>query len=491
MRLEDLLADVDAKIINSRPELAITTIETDSRKVGSDTLYFALPGTKTDGQQYIDEVIERGAVAIMCSSEWLNSRSDFPETVTFIGVQDRRKAFAKISANFYQQPAKLMRLIGVTGTNGKTTTTHLIENILVAAGAKTGLLGTLYYKYGEVKKEAKYTTPMADQLQSVFREMADHQVDDLIMEVSSHALEQYRVGACDFSVAVFTNITQDHLDYHPTFADYQAAKGILFAEQLKTDGVAIINYDDPAFNFFREKAFGKKVFSYGLNSSADIYATDIELKMDGSSFRVYLPDGELKLELNLLGKFNVYNTLAAVATGYALGISAEVMKKALEATTGIAGRIEIVTPKAHPFTVVVDYAHTPDSLENILTSAREFTTHRLISVFGCGGNRDRTKRPLMGGIAKRLSDLTVVTSDNPRQEEPEAIIADILTGITDQNNVFIQVDRREAIGMAVKMAQAGDTVVIAGKGHEDYQIFSDRTIHFDDRETAREFIDQE
>lgn len=485
MNLKDFLVGINF-VNKGSLDVSLNEIATDSRKVNENTLYFALPGVKTDGQNFINDVIGKGCKVVFCEKTWLQENK-LNNNVTYIGVDDRRKTFAQLSSNFYNNPTQKFSMIGVTGTNGKTTTTHLIENILKENGDETGLIGTLYSRYAGNTYTAKYTTPMADELQKTFADMLNHNVNSVVMEVSSHALKQYRVGSCEYSIVVFTNLTQDHLDYHTTFDDYRESKGILFSELLKTDGTGIINVDDPASTYFIEVCKGK-VLTYGINNEADIYATNINLKMDGTSFIVNTPNGKIELNLRLVGKFNVYNCLSAIATAYAKGISLDVCKKALESTEGIAGRIEIVTPKGHPFTVVVDYAHTPDSLENILKSSREFTKNNLICVFGCGGDRDRTKRPIMGEIAERLSDISVVTSDNPRTEDPDFIISQILEGIKDKSNVTIEVDRKNAIKKAIELAKEGDTVVIAGKGHEDYQIFKDRTIHFDDREIAREFV---
>lgn len=487
MNLKDILVGINF-VSNGNLDVDLNELSTDSRKVNESTIYFALPGTKTDGQNFINDVISKVCKVVFCEKQWLQE-NELDKNTTYIGVEDRRKSFAQLSSNFYNNPTKKLTMIGVTGTNGKTTTTHLIENILRANGDETGIIGTLYSRYAGNTYTAKYTTPMADELQKTFDDMLKHKVNAVVMEVSSHALKQYRVGSCEYSLALFTNLTQDHLDYHPTFDDYRESKGILFSELLKSDGTGVINVDDPSAGYFIEVCKGK-VITYGINNKADIYATNIDLKMDGTFFVVNTPKGKIDLNLRLVGKFNVYNCLSAIALAYAKGISLEICKKALEATEGIAGRIEIVTPKGHPFTVVVDYAHTPDSLENILKSSREFTKNHLICVFGCGGDRDRTKRPIMGEIAERLSDIPVVTSDNPRTEDPDFIISQILDGIKDKSKVTIQVDRKNAIKNAIELAKDGDTVVIAGKGHEDYQIFKDKTIHFDDREIAREFINR-
>lgn len=487
MNLDNLLKGVDLAFYNGSLEHDVTDLCTDSRRSGPQSIYIALPGTKTDGQNFISQVTGQQTKVILCDAGWLKKETNLKENVTYLGVTDRRKAFAQISSNFYGNPTKSLFMIGVTGTNGKTTTTHLIENILQEKGSKTGIMGTLYARYADVTQTAKFTTPMSDELQKTFNDMLEHGVNSVVMEVSSHALEQYRVGSINFSLAVFTNLTQDHLDYHPTFEAYKEAKAILFNELLKPGGTAVINIDDPSATYFIEQSKAK-VMTYGLSDKADIYATDIVLKMDSTTFTAHTPSGSINLHLNLVGKFNVYNSLSALACGIALNIPVETCKTALERSGGIPGRIEIVTPKGHPYTVLVDYAHTPDSLDNVLKTAREFTTNRLITVFGCGGDRDKTKRPIMGGIGSRLSNLSVITSDNPRTEEPDAIIDDIMQGVPQKERVIVEVDRKEAIKKAIKLAQPGDTIVIAGKGHEDYQIFKDKTIHFDDREVAREFI---
>lgn len=488
MDLRKLLENVKVEHYNgSLDGHNIVELMPDSRQVNKYDMYIALPGTKTDGHHFIDEVTQKGCEAVLCETDWLECQKHLKVETTYIGVKNTRKEFATISANFYENPTKKMYMVGVTGTNGKTTTSHIIENVLKENGKRTGILGTLYARYADVTEVAKFTTPMTNELQKTFKKMLDKNVEAIVMEVSSHALDQYRVGAVDFDVAVFTNLTQDHLDYHPTFEHYKESKGKLFNELVKPSGVSIINLDDENSEYFIKNSRAK-VTTYGLNEKADIRAKDIVLKMDGTKFTAVTPAGEIVLNTNLVGKFNVYNILAALAFGVAINIPLEVCKKALEETKGIPGRIEIVTPKGHPFTVVVDYAHTPDSLDNVLKTAREFTENKLISVFGCGGDRDKTKRPIMGGIASRACDISYVTSDNPRSEEPKAIIADILEGVPDKHKVIVEADRKEAIRRAIASAKKGDTVVIAGKGHEDYQIFKDETIHFDDREVAREFL---
>jgi len=492
MYLETLLKDVDVITYKGSLSHNINALSIDSRKIEKGTLYITLAGIKTDGQNFIQSAIEKGAIAILCEKDWLDNQTDLNDSVAYIAVENRKKAFAKISSNFYENPSSKMFMIGITGTNGKTTTTHIIEDILKEQNKNVGLLGTIYYRYGNTQKKTKYTTPLANELQEIFKEMVDNDVTHLVMETSSHALEQSRIDYCEYDVAMFSNLTQDHLDYHKTIENYRDAKLILFEQLLKQDGISILNYDDPSFEYFKKSSLNRlsngNIITYGISHDADIFADNIKLNMDGTSFRLNTPSEKLEINLNLLGKFNVYNTLSALAFGYAMKIPMEICKRAVEKINGVSGRIEIVTPKSNPYTVVVDYAHTPDGLINILSSTKEFTKNRVISVFGCGGDRDKTKRPIMGEIGYRISDIEIITSDNPRTEEPMSIIEDILNGIPNKDKVIVEPDRKEAIRKAISIAKEGDTVVIAGKGHEDYQIFKDKTIHFDDREIAREII---
>lgn len=486
MNLNNLIFGLSNYRIIGNENTEIINISSNSKNIEKGYLYISLPGTKTDGDLYINDAIGKGAKFILTSENFIKE-NDINENITYIIVENRREAFSIISSNFYNNPAKETFNIGVTGTNGKTTTTHLIYDLLKDNDYNPGLIGTLYTKYSNIVKEAKFTTPMPDEIHKTFREMSDNKVDSVVMEVSSHALEQNRVSSIMYDISVFTNITQDHLDYHVTFDNYKEAKSILFSDLSKEEGFSIINIDDENAEYFISKC-KSKVITYGIKNNADVRATNINLKMDGTSFTVETKNGNIDLDTNLLGKFNVYNSLATIATGIAKGFTLESCKKSLEKSKGVNGRIEIVTPKSHPFTVVVDYAHTPDSLENILNAVREFSKGKVISVFGCGGDRDRTKRPIMGKISNTLADLSIVTSDNPRTEDPDFIISQILEGMENKENILVESDRRNAIKKAVESAKEGDIVVIAGKGHENYQIFKDRTIHFDDKETAMEFI---
>jgi len=380
-------------------------------------------------------------------------------------------------------------LIGITGTNGKTTVTHLVQKILELSGEKCALIGTLGYKLssdGEYK-EAKHTTPQAPELQATLDLIKNKEgIQNVAMEVSSHALEQNRVGGCVFKGAVLTNLTQDHLDYHITMDNYFESKAILF-KGLNAGDFAVINIDDKyAKRFIEVIPEGVRILTYGVKNDADLIAKDVTFSLHGAEFNCKTLEGEKKVKLQMNGMFSVYNVLAALAVGHALNIDLDVCIKSLENTNGVAGRFEIV---ANNPLVIVDYAHTPDGLENVLTAAREITPEgsKLICLFGCGGDRDATKRPKMGAIAEKLSDKIVITSDNPRSEDPQQILTDVLSGLKSMNaqHVFVEADRGKAIVLLKTISEKNDVVLIAGKGHEDYQILKDKTIHFDDREEAR------
>jgi UDP-N-acetylmuramoyl-L-alanyl-D-glutamate--2,6-diaminopimelate ligase len=396
---------------------------------------------------------------------------------------------ARVAAELSGHPSRRLKLVGVTGTNGKTTTTTLIRAVLEEAGLSTGLLGTLGASFAGQTVETGHTTPQSPDLQALLARMVEAGVQAAAMEVSSHAIEQARVYACAYQVVVFTNLTQDHLDYHGTMAAYAEVKRRLFS--WKATGMmpahAVINLDDPYGSSFQAAA-SCPVITYGIDAgpSALLWASQVESFPAGSRFLVHWQGERYPVALPLPGRFNVYNALAAFATGLALGYPPALMAAALARVPGVPGRAEVVTPPNHPFTVWVDYAHTPDGLVNVLKAARALKPKRLVAVFGCGGDRDRTKRPLMGRAASELADYTIVTSDNPRSEDPQAILDEILPGVSGPHRVVV--DRAEAIRHAVAEAQPGDLVVIAGKGHETYQIFADQTIHFDDREVARELL---
>jgi len=473
--LSDLLSGHQIEAGAAEGPVPVKGIAYDSRQVKPGYLFVAIEGFKTDGHHYIEDAVSNGAVAIVTQRE-----VRVPEGISWVRIADTRKGLAQMAARFYGFPCDKMRVIGVTGTNGKTTTTYMIREVYKNAGKKTGIIGTINNMIGEKVLPVKHTTPESADLQKVMAQMVEEKVEAAVMEVSSHALSLHRVEGCHFDIGVFTNITQDHMDFHRDMEDYLSAKMRLFAGAE----VSIINAD----SYYGERiteGSGGKVVTYGIESQADVLAREINISPAGVSFRVNWSGGDIQVNLKLTGLFNVYNALAAFTVGLEEGLEPEVIKDALETLEGVPGRFELVN-KGQPFAVIVDYAHTPDGLENILSTARQFTSGRLITVFGCGGDRDRTKRPLMGKIGAELSDFAIITSDNPRTEDPERIIEDILEGVNSAGSVDYTVipDRRSAIGHAIKSARAGDVVVIAGKGHETYQEINGKRFHFDDREEA-------
>ncbi|MED4585993.1 UDP-N-acetylmuramoyl-L-alanyl-D-glutamate--2,6-diaminopimelate ligase [Brevibacillus choshinensis] len=486
MFLRDLLMPLLPVTITGDDSMEITGLTADSRQVKPGYLFVCLTGYTVDGHSYAAQAVQKGAVAVL-------SEKDLDVPATIVRVPDTRRAMAMLADRFYGSPTRELKLIGVTGTNGKTTTTHLIDKILRDQQKQTGLIGTIHMRIGEVTEDVKNTTPDALELQHSFRRMRDVETEYAIIEVSSHALEMGRVRGCNVHTAVFTNLTQDHLDYHKTMDNYRYAKSLLFSQlgnsydpdRLKT---AVLNADDEASELYATVT-PARVITYGIDRAADVHATDIEITSKGTSFTVQTHVGNVRMNLKLMGKFNVYNALAATAVALAEGISLEAIKNSLEEVAGVNGRFESVDA-GQPFAVLVDYSHTPDSLENALMTIKEFAKQRIFCIVGCGGDRDRTKRPIMAQIATKYADRSVLTSDNPRSEEPQAIINDMLAGLSgvSQERFTAVTDRREAIKFAVSQAQPGDVILIAGKGHETYQIIKDQVLPFDDREVAREAI---
>jgi UDP-N-acetylmuramoyl-L-alanyl-D-glutamate--2,6-diaminopimelate ligase len=500
MKLESLLKSVaDAKVLqpSSLPDTDITLVTSDSRKVTQGTVFIALEGGKTDGHLFLEQSAKAGAAALVIK-QGREEQLNLPSSACVITVPDPRKAIAELSAALHDFPGQKLRMVGVTGTNGKTTVTHLIERMLSDQGEKTGLIGTLGQKTNSQKAfdETGHTTPMASELQEILDDMRSEGTSTVVMEVSSHALEQYRVHTCNFSVAVLTNLTQDHLDYHKTMEQYWQAKALLFSRLQEKDAhgkspTAIINLDSAyAAEFIAACPKYVNVVTYAIDApNANVSVKGAQYSTAGSTFTVHTPAGDANVQLKLGGRFSVYNALAALAAGLALGVSLEDAVRSLEAVSGIPGRFEAVA--TNPY-VLVDYAHTPDGLQNVLQAAKAILPDkgRLIAVFGCGGDRDATKRPKMGRIAEELADHLVITSDNPRSEDPQQILTDIISGIKrfDSNRMTVDADRLQAIRYAIDMAKQEDIVVVAGKGHEDYQILADRTIHFDDREVVRDYV---
>ena len=488
MVLCELVKNITILKIDGSDKIDIKGISYDSRDVKPGFLFVAIEGFQTDGHLYIEDAIKAGALAVLLQNE-----AEVPTGVTKIWVENSREALALLAASFYGHPSSKMRLVGITGTNGKTTTSYLISSIYRHAGQKVGIVGTIANYIGERKLDVSHTTPEASDLQKLLRDMVDSKVDSAVIEVSSHALSLDRVKSCEFDVAVFTNLTQDHLDFHRDMDDYLQSKIKLFkdiGEGVKSGPkFVVINRDDSCAPKIISEA-KVPVITYGLHGDADVKAVDIEASGQGSSFTVSSRQGSIRLNSKLGGLFNVYNALAAFAVGLGSGLSPEMVAESLEKVDGVPGRFELLNC-GQDFTVVVDYAHTPDGLENILKSARSITSGRLIIVFGCGGDRDRTKRPIMGRIAGLYSDLPIITSDNPRTEDSVSILRDVEEGINKvmkPGQYRIILDRREAIREAIMEAKKGDLVILAGKGHEDYQIIGDQKIYFNDREEARKVI---
>lgn len=483
MKLQTLLSYLHDFTTYVGENPTITSIEMDSRQVKNGALFICIKGFTVDGHDFAKQAVENGAVAVI-------AERPLDVDVPVIVVRDSRRAMAMLADAFYGQPTHRLHLIGVTGTNGKTTTTHIIEHIARKANKKTGLIGTVHIKIGDHTYPTKNTTPESLLLQRTFKQMVDEGVDVAVMEVSSHALHMGRVHGCDYDVAVFTNLTQDHLDYHGTMEEYRNAKGLLFAQlgnryDHERPKFAVLNNDDPASQYYKHMT-AASVITYGIETDSDIMAKKIDIVPSGMSFDLITPNGTVRVKTRLIGLFNVYNLLAAVSACLVSGIPLPVIVEAIEEISGVAGRFETVD-EGQNFTVIVDYAHTPDSLENVLKTIRQFAQKKVYVVVGCGGDRDRAKRPLMAKTAVKYADVAIFTSDNPRSEDPEQILRDMEAGVSSERYVTI-VDRKEAIYYAIEQAQEGDIILIAGKGHETYQIIGDRVIDFDDRLVAREAI---
>lgn len=482
MKLKDLLLNVYPALPSQFRETDIRQISCDSRQVKPASLFVAVAGITSDGAHFIDEAIQKGAVAVAYDAHL--TRPIDQKRVCALKVSDSKKFLQAVAQRFYDYPSRKIKTIGVTGTNGKTTTTYLIESVFKASGKTCAVIGTVNYRLGDHILPAKNTTPGVVDLQHYLSDMQRQQIDYCVLEVSSHALDQERVAGVDFCTAAFTNLTPDHLDYHLHMENYFKAKAKLFTS-LSPASHAVINLDD----HFAEEFISltkAKVLTYGMSQRADIHATDADLSLNGSTFTVHIPEGSTRIKTPLIGRHNVYNILAAWGVCCSEGIGLNDLQKGIELFQCVPGRLEQVDCR-QDFFVYVDYAHTEDALKNILTSFKQITPARIILVFGCGGNRDKTKRPKMGEVASRWSDYSILTSDNPRQEDPQAIIDEIIAGFKG-NHYAVVLDRREAIEKAFCLARTGDIVLIAGKGHEDYQIFRDKTIHFDDRQVARDCL---
>jgi UDP-N-acetylmuramoyl-L-alanyl-D-glutamate--2,6-diaminopimelate ligase len=489
-RLKDLLLTLPEAELPVVPDLEVTGIEYDSRKVEPGDLFVAIKGEKTDGHLYIPEALARGSSAVVCQFRKALTAAGGPEisnlkTAPQVVVPDSRKTLALLSAAFYGYPARELDVFGITGTNGKTTTAFLLKKVLETSGESVGLLTTVGYFWGKEGLVATHTTPESRDLQEILRKMREAGVTKVVMEVSSHSQEMKRTYGIRFRGAVFTNLTQDHLDFHRDMESYFRAKLGLF-EGLEKDSFGVLNSDDPRSAEIM-KVLAVPHLTYGVKESSDICASEIRLSDKGTDFALRTPEWRREVHLELLGEFNVYNALAAAGVAYNLSCPPDRIVSGLASLKNVPGRAERVD-RGQPFTVLVDYAHTPEALRGVLNLARSVCNRRIVTIFGCGGDRDRAKRPMMGQIASELSDLTIVTSDNPRSEEPEKIIAEILRGVTPGGDVVTIADRKEAIGEGLKRAERGDCVVIAGKGHEEYQLIGGEVHRFSDRDVAESFL---
>jgi UDP-N-acetylmuramoyl-L-alanyl-D-glutamate--2,6-diaminopimelate ligase len=484
MKLHTLLKVLPfVKLPSDNPD--IYDIVQDNRKVTASSLFICIKGLTVDGHQFADEAVKKGAVAIL-------AEKPLDVKVPVIIVPNTKRAMAILADSFFDQPTKKLRMIGITGTNGKTTTSHLIDQIFRDANQKTGLIGTMYMKIGDDVVETKNTTPDSLTLQNTFKQMVDEDVSTAIMEVSSHALDQGRVFGCDYDFAVFTNLSQDHLDYHHTMEEYLRAKSLLFAQlgnaySLDHPKFAVLNVDDAASEQI-QKETAAHIVTYGIDHSADFTAKNITMSSAGTVFTLVTPEGEKEVHLLLIGKFSIYNVLAAVSVGYIANVPLDSIIQSMEKVKGVPGRFELVSA-GQIFPIIVDYAHTPDSLDNVLKTIKQFANKRIFVVVGCGGDRDKTKRPIMAQIACRYATDPIFTSDNPRSENPLDILKDMEEGVKGMAYIKIA-DRKKAIEYAILHATQGDVVLIAGKGHETYQIIGDKVNDFDDRIVASQAVQE-
>lgn len=490
MTIEQLVSVLNNVEVKGDVNKEIEFITHDSRRVRKNTLFVCICGTRVDGNKFIPQAIEAGACAIMTEKD-----VEVPADITVIKVPNMREAMELAVPYFYDYPGKKMRMIGVTGTNGKTSSTYMLRDILRKTGYKVGVIGTIKIMIEDEEMPIHNTTPDVIDLQEILDKMYKQNIDYVVMEVSSHALDMNRIAGCEYDTAMFTNLTQDHLDYHKTMENYALAKAKLFdslsaPNLVKSDKNAVINLDDELGSKTMIEHTKCNLITYGIKNDAVLKAENVEIKASGASFDVKYKDDCVHFDLKVTGMFNVYNILGVIGVALAEKISFDIIKETLEAFEAVAGRFELVR-QGQDFSVIVDYAHTPDGLENVLKTAREIAKKRLIVVFGCGGDRDRTKRPIMGRIAAQLADVVIATSDNPRTEDPEFILSEVEAGVIPalHGNFHEKItDRRTAIFRAIELAQKDDIVLIAGKGHENYQILKTGTIHFDDKEVAIEAI---
>lgn len=479
MTLSELLKDVNIKKIDGGGSMKISGIACDSRKVKPGNVFVCITGYETDGHKYAKSAVENGAVAVV-------AEHDLPTVdVPCVIVDNTRKAMSEMAATFYDYPYKKFKLIGITGTNGKTTTTYLIKSILEHLGKKVGLIGSNQNMIGDMIMETSRTTPDSLELMQLFDMIASHNVDYVVMEVSSHALALDRVTACTFDVGAFTNITQDHLDFHKTMEEYLAAKSILF----NICNTGVVNKDDARSEYLIENARCRNMITYGINQDCDLKASNIILNEDGVKFDINYGGMEEHVDLPIPGEFSVYNALTAIGCCMAENIPLDLAVDGLHSAKGVKGRIEIVRTPGTNYTVIIDYAHTPDGLLNVINAIRGFAKGRIVTLFGCGGDRDASKRPIMGKIAGELSDFCIVTSDNPRTEDPEKIIKQVVEGVKQTDCDYeVITNRFSAIEYALDHAKKNDIILLAGKGHETYQVLGKDTIKFDEREIVQKLL---
>lgn len=484
MKLETIIEGYEYEVLKGSLNISILGIEQDSRIIAKDNMFVAIEGFTVDGHDYIDGAIDRGANCIIVGKDVQIDKSG----VTVIKVEDTIEALAKFSSIYYREPSKELDLIAVTGTNGKTSITYIIKSIFDKKQIKTGLIGTLGSIIDNKVIDIKNTTPESIKIQEHLRKMVDVNTKYCIMEVSSHSLDLRRVEYLDFQVGIFTNLTEDHLDYHVTMENYYSSKLKLFNRTKKYN---IINGDDPfGLKILKDIHNTVPIITYGIDKKWDVYATDINCHIKGVDFILNTPKGSIPINLKLLGKFNVYNSLAAASSGIAYDMDLSIIKMGLESVTGIKGRFEIV-PIGKDFSVIIDFAHTPDGLEKVLTTIDQFVEGRKIVIFGAGGNRDKTKRPIMGEIVAKYADLCIVTSDNPRFEYPDGIIKDIIVGVERAKGKYVTItDRREAIEFALSNAKPKDIILLAGKGHETYTIIKDKIIPFDEKQIVLDILEK-
>ena len=480
MRLDTLLERLEYKVVQGSAETEVTTLINDSRKVENGSVFVCISGAVSDGHKYAAEVAEKGAAALVVEKD-----VEVPADVTVIKVEDTRYALALMSAAYFGYPAEKLKIVGITGTKGKTTTTYMIKSILEETGHKVGLIGTIEAIIGEKHIPAANTTPESFTIQQYFAQMVEEGCDSVVMEVSSHALALDRVTACTFDVGAFTNITQDHLDFHKTMEEYLAAKSILF----NICNTGVVNKDDARSEYLIENARCRNMITYGINQDCDLKASNIILNEDGVKFDINYGGMEEHVDLPIPGEFSVYNALTAIGCCMAENIPLDLAVDGLHSAKGVKGRIEIVRTPGTNYTVIIDYAHTPDGLLNVINAIRGFAKGRIVTLFGCGGDRDASKRPIMGKIAGELSDFCIVTSDNPRTEDPEKIIKQVVEGVKQTDCDYeVITNRFSAIEYALDHAKKNDIILLAGKGHETYQVLGKDTIKFDEREIVQKLL---